>query len=157
MNIKWLLPVILLATGCKRVSTALSSKVGSKVVVQDTRLKELSGIAASNVFPGILYVHNDSGDSSRIFALSTDGQLRGICYFNGDPHLAPLGVKDCEDIAVGIGPDAGASYIYVGDIGDNDAVRKLITIYRIRESSLSSKILDSGTTSMHVQADPLFL
>jgi hypothetical protein len=42
-------------------------------------------------------------------------------------------VRDCEDIAVGPGPVKGKSYVYDGDIGDNDSKRKYITVYRIEE------------------------
>jgi hypothetical protein len=108
---------------------------------------------ASAVNPGFLYVHNDSGDSSRFFAITPDGQLKGIFYFKGDG--SPLGVKDCEDITLGSGPDSGASYVYLGDIGDNNARRKYITIYRMKEPHLS----DSTHTipSVHLEADPLCL
>ena len=145
-----LLPVILIAIACKRDITP-SDKPPTQVVLQDSRLKELSGIAASVVNPGILYVHNDSGDSSRWFAISPDGGLKSVCYFNGNPHLG-LGVVDVEDIAVCTGPESGAHYVYLGDIGDNDAARENIVIYRVKEPVLSA----SGDY-IKVNADPLVL
>src|ERR1700709_2495176 len=69
-------------------------------VVMDKRMDELSGLVVSRRQPGILYVHNDSGDSSRFFAIGTDGSLKGIFYFTGEKALAPLGVKDVEDITM---------------------------------------------------------
>ncbi len=36
-------------------------------------------------------------------------------------------------IAVGPGPLKGKSYVYIGDIGDNSAIRKFITVYRAEE------------------------
>ena len=128
--------------------------------LDDSRMDETSGIAASRANPGYFYVHNDSGDSSRFFAIKPDGHLRGIFYFNGDPRLGSLGVKDCEDIAVGIGPDSGASYVYVGDIGDNFSHRKYITIYRIKEPGLpadTSTSVPARLTIGRLRADPLFL
>jgi hypothetical protein len=103
--------------------------------LEDPRMDETSGIAASATNPGLYYAHNDSGDSSRFFAITPDGHLQAIYYFNGDPSIA-LGVRDCEDIADGPGPDNGASYVYLGDIGDNNAKRKYITVYRIKEPVL---------------------
>lgn len=103
--------------------------------LDDPRMDETSGIAASRTNPGYLYVHNDSGDSSRFFAITPDGRLRAILYFDGDPTLS-LGVKDCEDIAVGPGPDSNTNYVYMGDIGDNNSRRKYITVYRIKEPIL---------------------
>lgn len=129
-----------------------SSAQTNPPALQDDRLNETSGIAASVAHPGLYYVHNDSGDSSRFFIISPDGSLKGIFYFNGEPGLAQYGVRDCEDIAVGTGPQAGSSYVYVGDIGDNNAVRKYITIYRIKEPALPA-----AGASANVVAEPLFL
>jgi len=122
--------------------------------LEDPRMNETSGISASVTNPGLYYAHNDSGDSSRFFAITPDGHLQAIYYFNGDPAL-PLGVKDCEDIAVGPGPNSNASYVYMGDIGDNNGRRKYITVYRIKEPVLhfpTPRILID-----HLDADPLVL
>jgi len=126
------------------------SRKGSDVFLTDDRMDEISGIVASTANPGILYVHNDSGDSSRFFAITPGGQLKCIYNFKGE--TPPLGVKDCEDITLGSGPDSSTSYIYVGDIGDNFSHRKYITIYRIKEPTPTLT-----TPSANVDADPLFL
>lgn len=112
-------------------------------------MDELSGLIVSRRQPGILYVHNDSGDSSRFFAIGTDASLKAIFYFKGEKSLAPLGVRDVEDITMGPGPDSGADYIYLGDIGDNHRRRKYITIYRIKEPVIGSNTF--------VDAAPLYL
>ncbi len=119
--------------------------------LEDDRLTETSGIAASVAHPGYFYVHNDSGDTSRFFAITPDGKLKGIFYFNGNA-AAPPGVTDCEDIAVGPGPQSNTTYVYVGDIGDNNAIRKLITVYRIKEPALPA-----AGASANATADPLHL
>ena len=95
-------------------------------------MDEISGIAVSGIRKDIYYIHNDSGDTSRFFAITPDGTIKNVIYFKGDPSQ-PLGAVDCEDIAVGIGPEKNKSYVYLGDIGDNGAVRKYITIYRFEE------------------------
>jgi hypothetical protein len=100
--------------------------------LRNKELDETSGIAASAIRKDIYYVHNDSGDTSRFFAITPDGTLKNAIYYKGDPK-EKLGARDCEDIAVGIGPEKGKSYVYMGDIGDNGAERKYITIYRIEE------------------------
>jgi len=100
--------------------------------LRNKELDEISGIAVSGIRKDIYYIHNDSGDTSRFFAISPDGTLKNTIYFKGDPN-EPQGVADCEDIAVGIGPDKNKSYIYLGDIGDNKGVRKYLTVYRIEE------------------------
>jgi hypothetical protein len=97
-------------------------------------MDEISGIAASGIRKDIYYVHNDSGDTSRFFAITPVGYLKNTIYYKGDPK-EKLGARDCEDIAVSIGPKKGKSYIYMGDIGDNGAERKYITVYRIEEKA----------------------
>jgi len=107
--------------------------------LQEKFLDEISGIAASGLNKGIYYIHNDSGDTSRFFSINPEGgQLAATIYYKGDPK-EPLGARDCEDIAVGPGPDAGKSYVYIGDIGDNDAVRSYITVYRLEEKTSWAK------------------
>jgi hypothetical protein len=100
--------------------------------LQNKELNEISGISASWIHDDIYYVHNDSGDTSRFFAITAEGKIKSVIYFKGDPK-EELGVRDCEDIAVGIGPASGKSYVYIGDIGDNKAERQYITIYRMEE------------------------
>lgn len=136
---------------CKPASEAPAS-APAIAPLQDSRLNETSGIATSVTHPGLLYVHNDSGDTSRFFAITPDGLLSAIIYFNGDPHLPHLGVIDCEDITVSTGPEKGVSYVYLGDIGDNGAARKYITVYRIKEPALPA----TGQ-SVNVKAEALCL
>jgi hypothetical protein len=100
--------------------------------LQDKHMDEISGIAASGIHSGIYYVHNDSGDTSRFFAITPLGKIESVIYFKGDPKEKQA-VLDCEDITVGPGPVKGKSYVYMGDIGDNGSVRKYITVYRMEE------------------------
>jgi hypothetical protein len=87
-------------------------------------LPEGSGVAASRRMPGRFWSHNDSGDPV-LFALDTNGQVVGRLSISGAT------VEDWE--AVAVGPCPSGSCIYVADIGDNGAVRKRVTIYRIPE------------------------
>jgi hypothetical protein len=101
--------------------------------VDSSAINEVSGIAASRVNADVLYVHNDSGDIARFFAINTQAQLVGTFTLTGVTAI------DWEDIAVGPGPVAGLSYVYVGDIGDNDAVRTSgVQVYRVPEPAVSS-------------------
>lgn len=95
--------------------------------VQTDQIKEASGIVASRMNPGVLWVHNDSGDSARVYALNTKGKLLGTYRLKG------ARCRDWEDIAIGPGPDPKRSYLYIGDIGDNQARYPSITIYRVPE------------------------
>ena len=89
-------------------------------------LAEASGVAVSRD-GSRLWTHNDSGDPV-IVELTADGRVtRRIT-------LAGAAVEDWEAIAAG--PCPGGSCVYIGDIGDNDASRKSITIYRVPEGAL---------------------
>lgn len=125
----------------KRINLAVAASIillTVKIVVaqnqntlKDTALKEVSGIAASRINKNILYVHNDSGDTSRFFAIDPSGNLKATFYFKAN-------VVDCEDIAVGWGPEKSKSYVYLGDIGDNHAQRRSITVYRFEEPTITN-------------------
>jgi hypothetical protein len=93
---------------------------------------EASGLAASSRNPGVLWTHNDAGHPAQIFAVTTAGAFRGTFNIPG------AGATDYEDIAVGPGPTPDLSYLYVGDIGDNDLVRSSIHVYRIAEPSVAT-------------------
>ena len=86
---------------------------------------ELSGLAASRLHPGILYTHNDSGDTARFFAIDEKAQL------NAEIHLTGVTATDWEDINVG--PCPSGSCVYIGDTGDNKLERSQLVIYRVPE------------------------
>jgi hypothetical protein len=118
--------------------TSSCAEYGSCVArgrIESEELLEISGIAASRERDGVLYVHNDSGDEPRFFAIDDQGRTLG-------EFVLPLDdVKDVEDIATGTGP-GGKSYVYLGDIGDNVARigfglgRSEIQIHRVAEPAL---------------------
>ena len=93
-------------------------------------LSEASGVALSGRTPGRLWAHNDSGDPV-IFALDTSGKVVGRVQVTGAK------VEDWEAMAVG--PCAGGSCVYIADIGDNDAKRRQVTIYRLAEPASATE------------------
>jgi hypothetical protein len=102
-------------------------------------LDECSGVVASRNNANVLWAHNDSGDSARIFALDTQGRLLGT-YNLGTSHT------DYEDIAIGPGPLTNVSYLYVGDIGDNDENRSNIRVYQIPEPAVYARQFTNPAT-----------
>ena len=118
------LPASAAATVCDRFGA-----VAVAGTVQDDTLVEASGIAASRAWPGVLWSHNDSGGKPEIVALSSTGAALGRYPLTGAKAV------DWEDIAVGPGPQAGRSYVYVADIGDNGGRRSDVTVYRVAEPS----------------------
>jgi len=119
--------------------------------LQSPETKETSGIASSGIFSDIYYIHNDSGDTSRFFAITPKGNLVSTFYFQKDKDLLSWQL-DCEDVAVGKGPKTGKSYVYLGDIGDNFYVRNYITIYRFEEqpSWMSNKVNHVVPAQLHL-------
>lgn len=100
-----------------------------------TDLLEISGVAASRINPGVLYIHNDSGNPNQVYLTNGNGDNIGTLT------LTPVGNRDWEDIAVGPGPVAGVNYVYVGDIGDNDSKYSSVFVYRFPEPDLTGKTL----------------
>jgi hypothetical protein len=94
--------------------------------VDAPELTEASGLAASARHDGVFWTHNDSGDSARIFAIDALGALVAVVALDGAAAV------DLEDLALGPGPD-GAPWIFVGDIGDNRALRDEIVVYGVPE------------------------
>jgi hypothetical protein len=98
-------------------------------VVEVKGLPEASGIAVSRRVPGRLWALNDSGQPV-VFALDSRGAVTGQVGLTG------ADVQDWEAIAVG--PCGKQSCIYIADIGDNNAGRSRVTIYRLPEPEAAS-------------------
>jgi hypothetical protein len=95
--------------------------------LKGTTLKEISGLAASKNNKGLLWAINDSGNGAEIFLLDENLDIKLTCTL-GNAHN-----RDWEDMTVGPGPEAGKTYVYVGDIGDNEGQFKEKYIYRFEE------------------------
>lgn len=98
-------------------------------LLDTTLLPEASGLAASRLFAGHLYHINDSGHGPYLYITDTQGdlirQVRIERFLPIDPEALALG--PC---------DGGQPCLYVGDIGDNNAVRDEIRIVVLRERDL---------------------
>ena len=84
--------------------------------VDDPELAEASGLASSLLTPGILYTHNDSGGAPTVYTLNRRGLVPARIKLKGVTN------RDWEDIAVARDPRTQKPCVYVGDIGDNNAV-----------------------------------
>ncbi|QNE75756.1 WD40 repeat domain-containing protein [Streptomyces finlayi] len=114
--------LLLVLTGA---APAVADGADQSFTIEDPRITESSGLAASRLHPGVYWTHNDSEDGPYLYAVdSRTGKtvatvtMRGV----GEP-------RDVE--AVSIGPDGN---LYVGDIGDNlDGSWDHVWIYRFPE------------------------
>jgi len=108
-------------------------------------IAEQSGIVMSHTFPGVFWVHNDSGDSARLFALTADGKVIMPAWlgdqFIPDAAGGAVGTKqpypglliegasnvDWEDIAL------DGDTLYIGDVGNNGNARRDLGVYVLPE------------------------
>jgi hypothetical protein len=117
--------------------------------VEDPRLTEISGMVASRRDPGLLFVHNDSGEAvARYFAIRTDGTTVAEVIVDGAPSF------DLEDAA--LEAREGREWIYLGDIGDNAArdggrARGSIDVIRSEVPSFGP-----GSEALHVATHELY-
>ena len=87
---------------------------------------EISGLVASRSYQGGLWIHNDSGDSARVFGLNSSGAMHTQLELDGIEAI------DFEDIAMGINA-YGEPTIVLADIGDNASKRSQIVLYQFDE------------------------
>lgn len=116
-------PTSTTVTAAALCASAQPSQAGT---VANPDLIEISGIASSRK-QDILWAHNDSGDTARVFALRPTGEPLATYTVNGRE------ATDWEDMAIGPGPGEGVDYLYMADIGDNASMRTQITVFRIEE------------------------
>ncbi|WP_055695985.1 hypothetical protein [Streptomyces prasinopilosus] len=93
--------------------------------IQDPRITESSGLAASRLHPGVYWTHNDSDDGPYLYAVdSATGETVARVTLTG------IGTpRDVEAISIGPG-----DRIFVGDIGDNlDGTWPHVWIYELPE------------------------
>ena len=112
--------------------------------IKSQSITESSGLIASRTAPGTYWTHNDSGDGPFIYAFDTHAALLGVFRVTGAT------ARDWEDISVGPGPQPDKSYLYVGDIGDNNEARSEIIVYRFLEPDL--KPSDKNSTKARPRA-----
>jgi hypothetical protein len=92
-------------------------------------IDEASGLAVSRLNDKILWVHNDSGDTARIFAIDTQGHQLVTVNITGVKNI------DWEDIASFV--YQGEAYLLIADVGDNQAKRSQYQLHLIKEPDLS--------------------
>lgn len=115
-------PMALFAT-LALVSTLPQSFAQSPAIrITAAAIDEGSGLVASRRHPGILWTHNDSGDSPRVFAIRENGQLVSEVEIGGARNV------DWEDLTI---DDQGQ--LYLGDIGNNASKRDDLGVYVVRE------------------------
>lgn len=90
-------------------------------------LVENSAAVTSVRHPGLTYGINDSGHDPAVFVFDSLGRHVAVRL------VSPAGNRDWEAAATGPCGTADSSCLYIGDVGDNDADRSFVLVYRIEE------------------------
>lgn len=138
---------------------------------------EASGLAVSGYSSRYLWTHNDSGDEPRIFLLDLGADSQGndgsetansiggnstssnsnsnssntnSTLLAGEWILEGASNRDWEDMTAGPGSEEGVHYLYIGEIGDNQAQYDFKIIYRFPEPNISTNSTTSTIPSQQV-------
>ncbi len=90
-------------------------------------IDEASGLVDSHSIPASLWTEQDSGNPANLDLIGYDGKLKGRVAIPNATN------RDWEDLASGPGPQAGVNYLYIAEIGDNDATHQTSYVYRLPE------------------------
>ena len=136
-----------LASGWQQVNAARKERAEARLRTQrsafaptDTlemgrmpaELRESSGVAISQMYPGVFWTHNDSGDEPRVYAIDSTARLVATVEVEG------ARARDWEAMALGPCPGPGTTCLYLADIGDNAFGRTSVAIYIIEEPDPSA-------------------
>lgn len=113
--------------------------------IRDFNLCEVSGLVVSEKNADTLWVHNDSGHSSSIYAISKRGNIRD------EFDLQNTELEDIEDIAL-YKDELGESYIIVADLGSNTKMRSQYRprLIIFKEPDLLSELSKDDEDNGHV-------
>lgn len=107
-----------------------------QTVGQVKHVYEASGLDISFSNEGALWTHNDHGNREYIFLIDGNSGEKLQTYF-----LRNVQNIDWEDISTHYDSLSGKSFIYLADIGNNQATRSSFRIYRFEEP-----VWEKGTT-----------
>jgi len=142
--------LVLLAISCtpkkKEVKIEKNKSLFEKGLVVATikgkKIEEASGLVNSAINPGMFWTHNDSGADAKLFLIDQEGNIHLKVFLSGAESF------DWEDIA------RHGAYLYIADMGDNDAKREHIIIYKIKEprwDSLQTQLTLDSFEQMSLQ------
>jgi hypothetical protein len=134
----------------KKQSAAQDAQDPSGVVdvvsLDESELRESSGLAISLLRPGHFWSHNDSGGTARLYAFDSQGRNTGQLKLNS------AGMIDWEDMASFT--DHGVPRLLIADCGDNESKRSSITLHLLDEPDpRDSKSRNSKQTMSIVYSD----
>lgn len=124
ISVRWrpLLAVLLAVAGCSAPNPPFAQLSG---VILDTRLSDLSGLAASRVHPDVVWVLNDGGNPPDLYAVGNRGGVQAKF------RIAGVDNTDWEDLAA-FELDH-RHYLLIADTGDNGGLRRTLQLHVVEE------------------------
>ena len=125
----WIAVVMLMACSTKKEKTNSADFLAGEIMGELTleELKEASGLVASQANPGYFWTVNDSENDADVFLVDQKMDIKLTCKLSGKTN------RDWEDVTIGYDPKTKKNYIYVAEIGDNNAKYLHKMIYRFEE------------------------
>jgi len=102
--------------------------------------EELSGLVCGRKNDQLVYMIEDKGNENEVYVFDQMGTFKTKLILEGEINI------DWEDLAIGSGPVAGETYIYIADMGDNDGNRSGVRVIRFVEPNLANNA--SNTVSI---------
>lgn len=107
-------PSVALLYGLEPLPDDSPERAEEVCVLDDWDISESSGLAVSLRYPGCIWTHNDSGDTSRLFLVDKTGKTRAVITVLQE-------ATDWEDMCCF--EFEGRTWLLIGDTGDNSATR----------------------------------
>jgi hypothetical protein len=114
----------------RRWSVGPFSEARTHCEITDAMLTEVSGMIASRLHPGDLWVHEDSRGDQNLYRLGPNGHVAQTVEVTG------FMAQDVEDIAFGPLPDGSMHGIFLADAGDGGADRQVWNLVVLDERDL---------------------
>ena len=124
MKIKVLILIASIAFASQSVKKLFHSQQ-VLATVEDNRLVEVSGLEESYANPGFFWTHNDSGAEPTLYLIDNNASIVMEVDLKGIKN------RDWEEIVTI--RDGNESFIYIAEIGDNEAVHKDVKLHKIKE------------------------
>ncbi|MBI3219155.1 MAG: hypothetical protein HYZ44_06565 [Bacteroidetes bacterium] len=124
-----LLAFVAIACHSKKQEAATTDSFlkGQSLGTLSEKLHEASGLVESIQHPNNFWMLNDSGNPAEVFLVDRKAQTKMVCKLKG------IANRDFESIAIGRGKDSTKTYVYAGDIGDNNAQYDVKLVYVFEE------------------------
>lgn len=115
----------LLGACLQRENAVLPEGPGRVVALENRDIDEASGLAISGRNADVLWLHNDSGGSARIYAVNPAGESLGQVDILGARNVD---WEDMEAFTLRNTPT-----LLIADVGDNKGVRRFVTLHFLDE------------------------